>query len=442
MTARAALCTALCLALLSGAASAFELWSDESGERSLDLNTTVKWTSLLSRAPDDTTLFPEEWTAAALWRGRIALDARPHPGIRVDVAYEVRARVESEAGGGGGALVLPSTLPAPYRIRQLDDDIIETMEGLTLRHELDRASVNLAFGNADVTVGRQAVGWGRGLYFSVVDIFAPFSPLESDREWRRGIDAVRFRLPFTDLWTLDAVGAFDEREEQSSFAARAHGYVGDIDGELLFGSRREAVFYAATASMPLFDAEIHGEAAVFIEPEGVTFVGTDAGRLDGLDQAPRRGPAWDDPSKQDAVLKALVGTSRSFDVLAGLYMVAEYHYSGYGLEDPTTVTELDESSPFFDRYLRGDTQMLGRHAVAVQATYGFAGTAPISVTWLGSPVDGSGVFIPAVSWSFSDSITLTAQAYFALGEDSADGELRSEYGATPASVLAQISFYY
>jgi len=64
------------------------------------------------------------------------------------------------------------------------------------------------------------------------------------------------------------------------------------------------------------------------------------------------------------------------------------------------------------------------------------------VTWISSPVDGSGVIIPAVSWAFSDSVTLSAQAYFAHGARSVDGELRSEYGATPSSLLAQISFYY
>ncbi len=337
--------------------------------------------------------------------------------------------------------MLPSTLPAPYRIEQLDADVIDATSGLSVRHELDRASVTIAFGSADVTAGRQAVGWGRGLYFSAVDIFAPFSPLESDREWRRGIDAVRLRLPITDLWTLDAVGAFGERSEDSSFAARAHGYVGDIDGELLFGSRREAVFYAATASMPVFDAEIHGEAAVFIEPEGASPIGHDADRGSSPTGALLGGPAWDSAIEQDAVLKALVGASRSFDLMAGLYVVAEYHYSGYGVEDVTDMDQITDST-FVNRFANGDTQILGRHAVAVQASYGFAGTAPISLTWLGSPVDGSGVFIPAVNWSFSDSVTLTAQAYLAHGEGSQEGELRSEYGATPASVIAQISFYY
>lgn len=439
--ARATLCALLLLAMLAGAAHATVLWSDETGERSHSLNATVKWTTLLSRAPSDTVFYPEEWSGASLWRLRLALDSRPRSGLRFDVAYEIRSRLESDVTGAGGALVLPSTLPAPYRVRQLDDDVIDAEGGLSLRHELDRGSVNVSVGSADVTVGRQAVGWGRGLMFSVVDIFAPFSPLESDREWRRGIDAVRLRLPVSDLWSLDAVGAFGESGDESSFAARVHGYVGDIDGELLLGSRREAKFYAATASMPLFDAEIHGELGVFLEPDGLELVGVDTRGGPGATGSPIVGATRDGAYDSDAVVKALVGTSRTFDILNGLYVAAEYHYSGYGVEDVTDMDELTGSA-FVSRYTNGDTQILGRHAVAVQCSYGFAGVTPLSVTWISSPVDGSGVIIPAVSWAFSDSVTLSAQAYFAHGAGSDDGELRSEYGATPSSLLAQISFYY
>jgi len=403
---------ALILALLVIApmdAGAFELWSDETGSRSYDLNATVKWTSLLSRAPSDTLLYPVEWSGASLWRLRLGLDSRPHPSVRIDVAYDLRARIESDAGGG--ALLLPSTLPAPYRIKQLDADVVDAGEGLSLRHELDRASFNVAFGSADVTVGRQAVGWGRGLYFSVVDVFAPFSPLESDREWRRGIDAIRVRVPLRELSSLDAVYAFGESQDESAILARIHGYVGNFDGELVVGERRTEQVYAASLSVPLFDAEIHGEAGVFLDDE------------------------------RETAAKALVGASRSFDVMAGLYVVAEYHYSGYGVEDVTDMDSLADPA-FVDRFASGDTQILGRHAVTVQASYGFAGTVPVSITWLGSPVDGSGVIIPALNWSFSDSVTLTAQAYFAHGAGPEDGVIRSEYGATPASVVASISFYY
>ena len=404
----------------AGSAHAIELWSGEGGGRSCSVTTSLKWTSLLSHAPADTLLYPEDWSGSSLWRFRAVLDARPTSWFRAEIAYEQGVRIVSGgAGAAGGAGILPSSLPVPYRITQIEDSLVESGTGLSVRHELDRASADVSVGLFDLTVGRQAVGWGRGLLFGAVDIFAPFSPLESDREWRRGIDAVRLRAPITDRISVDAVGAFGESVEKSAFAGRVQGYVGDTDGELFVGRRRDDYFYAASLSLPVLGAELHGEFAAFAVPS----------------------PVSNDVLGDDFVAKALVGGSRTFDVLGGLYVIAEYHYSGFGVCDVEDPEELGDPG-FIERYASGDTQILGRHAMAVQLSYGFAGVTPISLTWLSSPVDGSGVLIPSVNWVYSDSVTLSASGYVPHGAGPRDGALRSEHGATPAGGLLQISFYY
>jgi hypothetical protein len=407
----------------AGRASALELWSDDSGERSVSLNTSLKWTSVLAHAPDDTILYPEEWSAGSLWRFRATVYARPAGWLSAEVAYEQRARTTSEgAGAAGGAGVLPSEVGAPYRVSQLDDSLIEVGSTFSLRHELDRAVVSATLGRADLTIGRQAVGWGRGLLFGAVDVFAPFSPLESDREWRRGIDALRVRVPVTDLISLDGVAAFGESTEESAFIGRVHGYVGDVDGALFVGSRCEDGFFGASTSLHVLDAELHGEAALFLSPEPL--------------------PGGGSFDTDDTAFKAVVGGSRSFDLASGLMVVAEYHYSGFGLADVEDVSDHYNDPAFIERYSRGDSQILGRHACALQLSYGFATLTPFSVTWVMSPVDGSGVIIPSVVWSFSDSVTLSANAYLAHGDGPEDARILSEYGATPTGGLVQISFYY
>ena len=72
----------------------------------------------------------------------------------------------------------------------------------------------------EITIGRQFIGWLRGVVFGAVDLFAPFSPLEADREWRRGVDAVRTDTKLTDRSFLDIVGAFGTRWDRSALAAR------------------------------------------------------------------------------------------------------------------------------------------------------------------------------------------------------------------------------
>jgi hypothetical protein len=402
-------------------ASALELWSDDTA--SVDLNLSLKSTSILSHASGDSVYYPEEWSAASLWRMRAAAEARANEWLAAQFAYEHRARTTSEgAGAAGGASVLPTETPVPFRVEQADWSMVDVGSTFSYRHEIDRAAVTATFGRVDLTVGRQAVGWGRGLLFGAVDVFAPFSALESDREWRRGIDAVRLRAPITDLISADAVAAFGESTEESAFVGRVHGYVGDVDGELFAGTRCEDGFYGASMSMPVLDAEVHGEAAVFVSPEPLSTGGSFG--------------------NEDVAMKAVVGGSRTFDLAGGLMVVAEYHYSGFGVTDIEDAMDHLSDARLIERYSRGDSQILGRHATAVQLSYGFASLTPLSATWVASPVDGSGVVIPSFVWIFSDNVTLTASGYLAYGDAPDGARIVSEYGGTPTSGLLQISFYY
>ena len=256
------------------------------------------------------------------------------------------------------------------------------------------------------------------MFFGAVDLFTPFTPLESDREWRRGIDAVRSSIPLTDLISLETLAAIGETPETSAFAGRLQGYFGDIDGELIIGKRSEDYFYALTSSFPLHGAEIHGELAVFQTPDGSTL------------------------GRNDLVLKSVIGGSYGLTALRQLYIAGEYHYSGFGVDDITQAQIRFLNPTFLARFIRGDSQILGRHAGAVQLAYGLEGTAPVSLSWIFSPKDGSGVITPSTRWLFSDNLTLIAQLYISHGAGPVNGRIRSEYGGTPAGGLIQISFYY
>ena len=144
----------------------------------------------------------------------------------------------------------------------------------------------------------------------------------------------------------------------------------------------------------------------------------------------------------DLVLKALIGGSYSLMAGRQVLLVAEYHFSGFGVNDieDLALYMLDEA--YLARAMRGDSQILGRHAGALQITYGTDGVIPVTLSWIFSPVDGSGVLTAGVTWIFSDNVTFNASGYFPHGTGPEDGTLQSEYGATPASGLLQASFYY
>jgi hypothetical protein len=126
----------------------------------------------------------------------------------------------------------------------------------------------------------------------------------------------------------------------------------------------------------------------------------------------------------------------------GLTLIGEYHYSGFGVEDIEDAVPRLMDSDFQERYLRGDTQILGQHGVAVQWSYPFNDILGGGLLFLVSPVDGSGLAIPSLRWDATENISLVASGFISWGEGSSNGELGSEYGSSPTSLFLQLSAYF
>ena len=415
------------LALWTTLAAASDAGAGADERRADPFEITIKATGLVSRAPDDMALYPVRDSASSLWRMRLTYQGRPAEGVRTELAYEQRARLQSEgAGAAGAAGLLPSAAEAPYRLTQLDWLIADAGETYAYRHEIDRASVSfdleLAGHRGRVTLGRQAVGMGRGVIFGAVDVFAPFSPLEVDRDWRRGVDAARADFALTDTTSFDVTAAFGADHDHDAVVARLRGYSpgSGADGELIVGRRARDWMYAGVFSRPVGGAEAHCELAVFEIPEHAG-----DGELFGADHLTAR---------------LVIGGSYNFAGVGegGLKVFAEYHYSGFGVSSIEHAVARRDDSVFLERFARGDMQILGQHAVAVQALYEIADAWSLAATWIASPADGSGIVAPTLTWSVSDAATMILGAYFPYGPGSSHGTLRSEYGASPATLLVQL----
>jgi hypothetical protein len=255
-----------------------------------------------------------------------------------------------------------------------------------------------------------------------VDVFAPFSPLEIDREWRRGVDAVRIERHISDTSSVELIGAFGPTWKQSGLLGRARGYFGDIDAELIFGKRAEDTMLGGTVSGAIGDAEAHAELALFNTPE------TQA-----------NGGLW---GNDHQVGKLVLGSSYTFNVGNGLTLLGEYHYSGFGVKNIDDATSHLKSSDFLKRFLRGDSQILGREALAFQATYPFSHVWNGTLLVLQSPLDGSGVLSPSLTWDFSDNSSLVGSVFVPWGDKPSAGMIRSQYGGTPLSLFLQLRVYY
>ncbi len=384
-----------------------------------DLSAALKGSLIVSRAPDAPMLFPERDAATSLWRLRLSPELKLGEHISITGAYEHRIR-NAAADSAVGLAVLPAEAPAPYRLTQLDWEIASGT-AFAWHHEIDRLAVSGHFERLEVTAGRQAIGWGRGVLFSAVDLFAPFTVLEADREWRRGVDALRAEVSFTDKISADAVGAFGPSIDESVFAARARGYRGDVDLELIGGWRARDLMGGVTSSMAVRGAEVHGELALFRAPEPL--------------------PAGGQLGDRGAV-KAVIGGSYQFDVGHGLAVFLEYHYSGFGAPEASDVIALLAEPSFRTRLERGDTQILGRHAITASATYEVSPELTTGLRWIQSPRDGSGILIPTANATLGDRLVIQTALYLPWGKAPVDLTLKSEYGTAALTGYVQVIATY
>ena len=408
------------LILSSGIATqGFELWSDPNGVHRTDLDVAGKWTTQASHAPLDPVLHPERDSVSQYLRFRLGLDTHWHDRIDTQLAYEQRAFWLSDPVTGRTQLAAPQdTL---YRVTPADWQIADHRDHLAYRHEIDRAHVAYHPDWGEVIAGRQAIGLGRGVIFSSLDLFAPFSPLDVDREWRRGVDALRAEYRLTDTSSAEVIGVFGETWEQSALLGRVRGYIGNMDGELIAGKRALDRFVGTSLSATLLEAEVHAECMLFHTPEVIETETVF--------------------SNDHTALKAVLGASYTFDVGSGLSVLGEYQYNGFGVEDASQLNLRMLDQAFQRRILYGDMQTLGQDALALQCGYLLGDSVSMALLLLNNPGDHSGLAIPNLVWDINSSMRLLGSVYLPWGDPTNNGQIQSEYGGTPLSALIQLAAY-
>lgn len=443
-TAAAIVAIALGAAIVTSAGpaqAAFVFWTSEDGERTVELSPSLKLfvfgaTGFLDAPPIWADLEPTlgEWPfpdagGGTLGRLRLRFSADLGSRVRFVVHYEHRPRILSHSrllSAAAGSL--QGDEPVPNRITPmlweiagsgleasaLDELYGQASQTFVWEHEIDRLFFSFSLPGADIVVGRQAVGWGMGRLWSPLDVFAPLTATDIDREERRGIDAIKLTLPFSQTAFLEVVLAAglhttDDGDDEITWSASSLAWLlrwnlWGLDWMLMAGK---------------------------VGPDRVVGAGL-SGQIRGVGV---RGEVTSTGDGDEPVTRATLGVE--FGTSINLIGVIEYHYNGFGVLH--TGEYLGAATALASRLVRGQVSGLARHYAGATLAYQPITELSIALVYIQNLQDGSLVLGPSIEYSISDEVRLSLSGFIPLGRDArwqTSGGLpqlrpHSEFGLSP-----------
>ena len=328
----------------------------------------------------------------------------------LDVAYEHTFFLQSrDVLGTGGVALVPEAGGNWLTLGWT----VDAGDHFSWRHRFDRLGLTVPLGGAaELSVGRQVISWASTFILTPADPFTPFDPADPFREYRAGVDAVRFRAypgPFTEidivLRPISAIGG-----DQITALARVN------------------------TNWGRWDLGVWG-GIVFDEPAGAVSMVGELGAWAVRSEVAVRSEA------DDVILRGTVGIDRRFSVGGrDLFLIVEYQHDGFGAASSDDLLGVLAS----DAFQRGELQVLSRDVAAVQASYQIHPLWGIDLLTLTSLVDGSFLLSGGASWSVGSNSSLRGGFFIGFGDDAVDPMtgFGSEFGGRPSVGYVSVSHFF
>jgi hypothetical protein len=301
----------------------------------------------------------------------------------------------------------------------------------------DRFNFKTAFERIDVTVGRQAITFGKAFFWNPLDVYAPFDPAQFDRDYKPGVDAVRIDLALGDFSGLNLVYvAGRETTLDNFFADEDRAWDADWYGS--------SVLVRYFTNISGWDAAVQGGKIY----GGYQVGGAVSGDFDGLEFRleaayffPEDSPVFPPPidaAALDEHLAAVVGGGRRFE--NSLHLETELYYNGAG-------ESADKLDIGFLRSAAGNSVQAGRWFWGVSASYELTPLTQGRLAAIYSLTDNSIQVQPTVTRSLSDNSEFLAGVSLNFGDrpriDAVRGSvIESEFGAYPHTVFVEYKLYF
>jgi len=319
--------------------------------------------------------------------------------------FRVTSTEETLAGGGLGIGV--SAIPG--RTVDLSSELINE-GGLLFTHDVDRLALRLYLDAADITLGRQALTWGRSSLFPVADLWGAFSPFESNTSEKPGSDAIRLITSPWERVELDFVVADRGELEDLSGGVRANLFLDRADAFVGMGKFWNELILLGGVSADVDSFSITVEGALPLDLD------------DGSVELPR-------------------ATAGFMWFTTDLVLGFEYHFNGEGRSSNDEYLEEYGS----EEVARGETYLVGQHYAGALLSYLIDPLVSLNLSVIGNLADPSVIIAPSARYDIAQSVDITAGTYNAIGgepEFALPPILNSEFGTYGDFYYVMMVGYY
>ncbi len=424
---------AIMLALILWTAPAWALYGDSEG--ALGVDGSLRAIVLGINNYDNPDIFGDhghDWLAQLIGR----LTAEGHP--RENFAYEAHlvqvATFATAPGGGLGASAL-GRADQRYRVLDLEFEWHDQTYSNAVMF-LDRLNAKLSFSWGDLTLGRQAVTFGKAYFWNPLDEFLPFDPSQFDRDYKPGVDAARLDIPLGDFSGLNLVAVGGRTlDAQNSYLNP------DAFGNLSW--QGSALLARGFTTLKGFDLALQGGkiyggyelGGALSGDAGPVQVRAEAAYKWAVDSEPLSGGLEGDLMENH--LTAVVGAGRRFEF--GLEVESELLYNGGG--------ESNDLRSALARQSYGSIPHMSRWVWGLRLSYEILPVLNAYWAFMLSMDDLSWQTQPSLVWSLSDNTELLGGLTINRGErpgvdDSGNTVPKSEFGLAPDYFFLEFKWYF
>ena len=349
-------------------------------------------------------------------RGRWSFDAA----YQLFAGYGDRINPAGQLPGGPGNRLANDDRRFFNLTKTIDDD-----GKFVALHRLDRLWVGYANDKAVVRLGRQALSWGNGLFFSPMDIVNPFDPTTIDTEYKAGDDMLYGQylrdngddIQVSYVARRDIVSG-DAKFDESTAAVKYHGIAGNAEYDLLVASHYGEATLAVGGNRSIGGAVWRGDLVV-----------TDAASGSKVQFVTNLSYSWVWGGKN----------------VSGL---VEYYFDEFG--QPAghyDSSSLAQNPVLLQRLARGQSFTIGRHYVAGGLTIEMTPLWILAPNVFANAEDGSALLQIVTRNNLSEDMEFIGALNIPLGPDG------SEYGgialdipgvflSTDLALFAQMAWYF